>query len=534
MYSAPAFELPPWPPMSRAHPDDASQVLLAVGSLVGQEVNLDHFLSTLVDRIAVTMQADRGTLYLLDPARGELFSRAAHLPEIAQIRLKLGQGIAGHVAQAGETVNVPDPRGERRFFAEIDKMTGYRTTSLLAVPVRDSEDLLFGVLQVLNRRGGGVFTPEEAQKLEGIARMVGGALERTSLVQEIRRAKEQPDAPVGYFFNRIIGESEAMRAVYRLIQKAAGTLATVLIRGESGCGKELFARALHVNSPRRHAPFVKVDCAALPASLIENELFGHEKGAFTGADGRMQGKFESADGGTVFIDELGELPLSVQGKLLRVLQDREFERVGGTQTVRVDVRIVAATNRDLPRMVAEGRFREDLYYRIKVVEVTLPPLRERGAEDVERLARHFVATAARKHRLAQAPRLSLSALERLRAYRWPGNVRELENCIESAVVLSDGEILPEHLPLPGREHAQAPAGADRTQARTGAAGAETAVEGPEGRQPPEIATLAAVERRHILGVLDTLRGNRSAAAKALGIGRNTLARKLREYGLEGD
>ena len=252
---------------------------------------------------------------------------------------------------------------------------------------------------------------------------------------------------MGYFFNRIIGESEPLKVIYRLIQKAAPTDATVLLRGESGCGKELFARAVHVNGPRRDQPFVKVDCAALPASLIENELFGHEKGAFTGADHRMPGKFEAADGGTVFIDEIGELPLPVQGKLLRVLQDREFERVGGTQTLKVDVRIVAATNRDLVKMVAEGKFREDLYYRIKVVELVLPPLRERGGEDIERLTRHFIAASAKRHRLP-LPRLSGAALERLKRYRWPGNVRELENCIESAVVLCEGEILEEHLPLP--------------------------------------------------------------------------------------
>ncbi|MGA9522371.1 MAG: sigma-54-dependent Fis family transcriptional regulator [Myxococcaceae bacterium] len=511
------FELPPLPVMSPPRPDETSPALLSVGSLVGQEVNLDSFLHTLVDRVAVTMQADRGTLYLLDPARGELFSRAAHLPEISQIRLKLGQGVAGYVAAHGVPVNVPDPHGEKRFFSDIDRMTGYRTTSMLAVPLRGADSELFGVLQVLNRRGGGPFTDDDVQQLEAIARQIGVALESTSLVQEIRRAREQPNAPVGYFFNRIIGESPAMQGVYRLVSKAATTHATVLIQGESGCGKELFARAVHVNSARREKPFVKVDCAALPASLIENELFGHEKGAFTGADHRVEGKFEAAHGGTVFIDELGELPLSVQGKLLRVLQDREFERVGGTQTVKIDVRIVAATNRDLVRMVAEGRFREDLYYRIKVVELVLPPLRDRGAEDIERLARHFVASAARKHRLPSVPRLSPAALELLRGYRWPGNVRELENCIESAVVLSEGEILPENLPLPSADRGSPPA---------------TATAGP--REPVPFLTLAEVERRHILGVLDAVQGNRTAAAKALGIGRNTLTRKLKEFGIAGE
>jgi Nif-specific regulatory protein len=522
MYSAtPAvFELPPLPRMSPSRNDELSPVLLSLGSLVGQEVNLDAFLHTLVDRVAVTLQADRGTLYLLDPARNELFSRAAHLPEIGQIRLRLGQGVAGYVAQKGVPVNVPDPRGEKRFFPEIDKMTGYRTHSLLAVPLRDGAGQLFGVLQVLNRRGADAFTEEDESALLVIARQVGTALESTSLLQEIRRAREQPEAPVGYFFNRIIGESEAMQAVYRLVSKAAATQATVLIRGESGCGKELFARAVHVNSTRRDKAFVKVDCASLPPSLIENELFGHERGAFTGADQRVEGKFEAAHGGTVFIDELGELPLSVQGKLLRVLQDREFERVGGTQTVRVDVRIVAATNRDLQRMVAEGRFREDLYYRIKVVELQLPPLRERGPEDIERLARHFVAAAAKKHRLPSVPRLTAEAVQLLRGYRWPGNVRELENCLESAVVLCEGEILPEHLPLPSMERAP-PLAAQPGPPQSMAAGSS-------------VLPLAEVERRHILAVLALLEGNRTAAAKALGIGRNTLGRKLKEYGLPGD
>ncbi|HEX4621329.1 MAG TPA: sigma-54-dependent Fis family transcriptional regulator [Myxococcaceae bacterium] len=486
--------------------DDPSQFLLSVGSWVGREVNLDELLQAVVDRVAAAMQADRGTLYLLDPARQELFSQAAHLPELSQIRLKLGQGVAGHVAQEGKPVKVPDSRQDARFFPDIDKITGYRTTSLLAVPVRDAKDRVFGVLQVLNRRGGGPFADEDERRLSEIASQVGRALEKTSLYLELERAREQPQAPVGYFFNRVVGESPAMKANYKVIQKAAPTHATVLIRGESGSGKELLARALHVNSPRREKAFVKVDCAALPASLVENELFGHEKGAFTGADQRMAGKFEVADGGTVFIDELGELPGEVQGKLLRVLQDRELERVGGTQTVRVDVRIVAATNRDLAQMVKTGAFREDLYYRIKVVEVVVPPLRERGAEDIERLARHFAAAAAQRHRVA-SPRLTTAAIARLREYRWPGNVRELENCMESAVVLSEGDILPEHLPLPTLDRpAQEPRGNG-------------------------LLTLAESEKRHILATLESLKGNRTAAAKALGIGRNTLSRKLREYGV---
>lgn len=492
-------------------PGDASndplRVLFPVGSLLGQEVNLDEVLHTLVDRITTSMQADRGTLYLVDHARGELFSRAAHLPELRQIRLKLGQGIAGDVALHGRAINIPTAANESRFNPDIDKLTGYVTTSLLAVPLRDTAGEVFGVLQVLNRRGGNTFDADDETRLATMADQVSQALQNTSLYTELRRARTVPAQPVGYFFNRVIGESEPMQAIYKVIQKAAQTDATVLLRGESGTGKELFARAVHVNSRRRERPFIKVDCAALPGSLIENELFGHEKGAFTGADTRQAGKFEVASGGTIFIDELGELPLPVQGKLLRVLQDREFERVGGTQTVQVDVRIVAATHRDLTQMVADGRFREDLYYRIKVVELRLPALRDRGAEDIERLARHFIAQATRRHHLPAEPSLDPAALARLKAWRWPGNVRELENCIESAVVLCDGSLRPEHLPLPERAASQAPEDATR------------------------LKTLAEVERAHILDLLQRAAGNRTTAARWLGIGRNTLARKLREYGI---
>lgn len=484
---------------------DPSSVLLSVGGLVGQEVNLDAFLHELVDRVSRSMQADRGTLYLVDFARQEVFSRAAHLPELKQIRLKLGHGVAGHVARDGGVVNIPTTNEEQRFNPDIDKLTGYRTRSVLAVPLMNAQGTVFGVLQVLNKLGGGRFDGEDEARLSSIATQVSEALQKTSLYTELLRAKQQPQQAVGYFFNNVIGESAPMRALYKTIQKTAPTEATVLLRGESGTGKELFARAVHVNSRRRDQPFVKVDCAALPAALIENELFGHEKGAYTGAETRQPGKFEAANGGTVFIDELGELPLAVQGKLLRVLQDRELERVGGTQTVKVDVRIVAATHRDLPAMVKDGRFRADLYYRIKVVELSLPPLRSRGPEDLERLARHFVAKAARTHHLAKEPVLGAEALARLQAWTWPGNVRELENSIESAVVLCDGEVLPEHLSLP-----------DLTRVSI------TPV--PFSK---DVLTLAEVERRHILAVLDRAGGNRSEAAKLLGIGRNTLQRKLK-------
>jgi Nif-specific regulatory protein len=286
----------------------------------------------------------------------------------------------------------------------------------------------------------------------------------------------------------------------------------VLVRGESGTGKELFARAIHVNSPRAEGPFVKVDCAALPESLIENELFGHERGAYTSADAKANGKFDAAEGGTIFLDEIGELPATVQGKLLRVLQDRDFLRVGATSPVKTDVRIVAATNRNLEKLIAENRFRRDLYFRIRVVEITLPPLRERGAKDITRLAHHFAAAAAKRHG-RPVPEITKEAVERLCRYRWPGNVRELENCLESAVVVMESEaITAEDLPLPER----LPAFARDS-------------EKPPSQEEGRILTLEEVEERHINSVLNKVGGNQTLAAKLLGIGRNTLARKLKRY-----
>ena len=483
-------------------PFDASHVLLPFAQAFSSEVQLDALLNDVVARIAHALNADRGTLYLVDEARGELVSRAAQLPELNQIRLKLGQGAAGTVAKSGKLLNAPATRDDKRFFSAIDKITGYQTKSILAAPVLASDERVVGVIQVLNRRDG-VFGPDDEERLTAIARQLAQALRHTSLWAELERSGHKAPIPLSYCFNHIIGESSAMKALYAKVLKAAPTEATVLIRGESGTGKELFARAVHANSRRKAGPFIKVDCAALPAALIENELFGHEKGAFTGADARHEGKVEVARGGTLFLDELGELPLAVQGKLLRLLQDREFERVGGTQTVKADVRVVAATHRDLGSMVKQGTFRQDLYFRIKVVELGLPTLRERGAVDIERLARHFVAQAADKHHLESAPVLTDAALSRLHMHAWPGNVRELENCLESAAVLCDGEILVDHLPLP--------------QSMTSTTASA----------PGDILSLAQAEQRHIQTVLEHTGGNRSEAARLLGIGRNTLVRKLR-------
>jgi Nif-specific regulatory protein len=493
------------------HPtEEARAILLAVGNLIQREVAIDHLLERMVDLICENMDADRGTIYLVDRGKREVFSKAAHLPELEEIRLQLGQGVAGFVAETGDVVNVPTTTTDARFFAGIDQLTGYRTSSILAVPMRDRAGGIIGVVQLLNKKSGS-FPLEDEALLVALAAQAAVAIEATTLYRDLSRepAEDQKPLPLEGRFNLIVGESELVQKACRLTKKAAASEATVLIRGESGTGKELFARAIHVNSPRAEGPFVKVDCAALPESLIENELFGHERGAFTGADQRSIGKFDAANGGTIFLDEIGELPLAVQGKLLRVLQDREYDRVGGTETIKADVRVVAATNRDLEQMVAQGRFRGDLYYRIKVVQVELPPLRQRGRADIRRLAQHFAQAAARRHG-RPLPAISEAAFDRLVRYAWPGNVRELENCLESAVVIMESkELRADDLPLPDRSP-------------------ESAASRPA---EDRVRTLEEVEREHILRVLERCEGNRSEAAQLLGIGRNTLTRKLKSYGL---
>jgi two-component system response regulator AtoC len=314
-----------------------------------------------------------------------------------------------------------------------------------------------------------------------------------------------------------IGASPAMLDVFRMVGRVAASPATVLILGQSGTGKELVAKAIHRNSPRAPAPFVAINCAAIPENLLESELFGHEKGAFTGAITRKIGRFERAHGGTLFLDEIGDMSLPLQSKILRALQEREIERVGGEGRIPVDVRVVAATNRDLRAAIADGTFREDLYFRLAVVTLNLPRLADRGA-DLDLLVRHFVARyAVRYGRSIRG--IARPVLDLLHRHPWPGNVRELKNVLERAVLMAHGPVLlPDHLPL--------------DQMRTPAE-AEAAADGsPLPGYTPELP-LAEVERLHIREVLRLVRGHLGNASELLGVHRNTLTRKIREYGLEG-
>jgi Nif-specific regulatory protein len=480
-------------------------LLMDLASLLSREVDLDSLLEAACERMADALRADRAAIWLVDAEKGDLSTRVAVLPEVPSLRVALGQGIAGWVAQKGESVRLDDVSADPRFDRSADEETGYVTRSMLAVPIRDvGKGPVRGVVQVLNRHDG-PFDAEDERYLETLATQLGRALSMTTL-----RADDEsgPGVVMRGPFNRIVGRSDAMDAVYERVQLAARADAAVLLRGETGTGKSLLARAIHVNSQRQAGPFVTVDCTTLPRQLVESELFGHERGAFTGADRRVKGRVELAEGGTLFLDEIGDLPVEMQGKLLRFLQEREFNRVGGRETLSANVRIVCATHRDLEAEVKAGRFREDLFYRIKVVEIDVPPLRDRGPDEIETLARHFADLYARRYGRPR-PRFSDEALGTLRGHDWPGNVRELEHWVESAVVLSKDEV------IRGDHVAQAPPGSP-----TGPVGG--------GLVLPTGLTLEEVQRRYIAATVDACDGNRTEAARRLGIGRNTITRKLND------
>ena len=374
--------------------------------------------------------------------------------------------------------------------------------------------------------------PWDAKEMRGVLQY---ALERFDLQRENRRLASQLAEYTGYLnqqlhgefdFGNIIGDSAALREVLAKVEQVAPTASTVLLRGETGTGKELVAHAIHINSPREQKPFVRVNCAALAPGILESELFGHEKGSFTGAVQRRPGRFELADGGTLFLDEVGDLPIEVQIKLLRTLQEREFERVGGSETIKVDVRLVSATNRNLEQMIEEGTFREDLYYRLNVFPINLPPLRDR-LDDLPVLAQHFVAKFARN--LGARPvGVTADAIAKLREYSWPGNVRELENIIERAMILSrGGELGPAHLDF-GRRAASA-AVSTGPQPIVDPPSAPVAV--PPGERPLAERLLES-EKKEIIAAIEKSRGNIASASRMLGINRSTLYYRLRKHGLE--
>lgn len=497
--------------------------LFNLSRMINAERDLNVLLDFLVKESSRIVNADRTTLFLYDEKTDQLWSHLAMgTSEIIRFDAKLG--IAGETFKTGKTINVEDAYSCPKFNSEIDKRTGYRTKSILCVPLKDIKGETIGVLQTLNKNDGS-FKKQDEETLEIFASNAAVAIENAKLIKELEEAKSQiqhenivlRDKVKGKFFtSKIIGTSKRTQDVVNLIEKIADTPINILITGESGTGKELAARMIHFNSSRSNKPFVDINCAALPESLLESELFGIEKGVATGVE-RREGKFEMANGGTLFLDEIGDMSLPAQARLLRVIQEQRVRRVGGKQDISVDVRIIAATNKDLISEINKELFREDLYYRLNVVQIRMPSLRD-IREDIPILSKHFLSIFTSELGHGQL-HFSQEAMDCITNYSWPGNVRELENEIKRAVILTESAVIEKtDLSEQIRREMEVRGSADlRLYARADSQSLKETVEG--------------IEIRMIKDALEKTPGNKQKASEILGITRQGLIKKIKRYEL---
>jgi len=521
-------------------------LLTEISNVLTKEEDFNKVLRMVLSMMSEHMGMLRGMITLYDRETGNIMINEAFglsIQEQAKGNYKLGEGIIGQVVENGKPVIIPNIAKEPNFLDRTGSRADLDTSSLgyLCVPIKWCHEIL-GTISAdryikseekdsLNAE----LTKSKAKREAEIQQLMDSDLSLLSIIAAMisqtiqlkqQTFKEERHAEQLYRNNEemgasqneqdevdkpisIIGNSKSMRSVFQMINKISPTNATVLILGESGVGKELVASDIHFRSQRKNKPFVKFNCAALPESIIESELFGHEKGAFTGAVASRKGRFEQADTGTIFLDEIGELSLGIQAKLLRILQEKEFERVGGNKTVKVDVRIISATNRDLEEEIQNGRFREDLYYRLNIFPITVPPLRERKSDIL--LLSDFFVEKYNKHNGKGIRRISTTAIDMLMRYHWPGNVRELENCIERAVILSDdGVIHGYHLP-PTLQTAQS---------------SGTPYSGPLDQR------LDALEYELIVESLKNAKGNMSKAAQELGLTDRVMGLRVKKFGID--
>jgi Nif-specific regulatory protein len=431
------------------------ELLSDISKALSESLDLEKTLESILKLLEEHIGLRRGTINLLDQDTETINIRIAHGLSEKSKQLgtyRIGEGITGMVVQTGKEVVVPDISKDPRFLHKTGarKSTSAKKISFFCVPIK-LESRTIGALSADKEAGRNDDFDSTLQMLNIIATMVAQAVKHHRLIESNRRElhdenlRLRQELKEKFNVHNIIGKSNAMQQIYRLIEQVAESNATVLIRGESGTGKDLVAHATHYNSLRAAKPFIKVNCTALPETLLESELFGHEKGAFTGATERKIGRFERAQGGTIFLDEIGDFSTQLQVKLLRVIQFKEFERLGGNETIKANVRIIVATHKDLEQEIKNGLFREDLYYRINVFPIFMPPLRERK-DDIILLADHFLEKYARENNKT-INRISTPAINMLTSYHWPGNVRELENAIERAVLVCDADVIrSEHLP----------------------------------------------------------------------------------------
>jgi Nif-specific regulatory protein len=461
-------------------------------------------MSALEGRIGAT----HAVLYLADPKRRAIHADACFHLASEDLRPRWGGGVAGRVAENGHPIVVPVVSQEPMALVELMKPSAWRdrNLSLVCAPL-SSHGRCHGALSIYFS-GDGAPLAERVATAIAIASAAAHALPSAGPPAAAKSIPPRASEGTAFEYANMIGTSMVMRQVYEEIGQVAGTSATALILGESGTGKELVAQAIHANSDRARGPFVKVNGAAFPEGLFESELFGHERGAFTGAVGRRKGRLDLAQGGTLFLDEIGELSVSTQIKLLRVLQTREYERLGASETLKADVRLIAATNKDMTAAIANGSFREDLYYRLNVFTILLPPLRDRSA-DIPSLAEFFLKKFAREHR-REVRHLSSAATDALCRHGWPGNVRELENAIERAVVACKGSVIEDrHLP----EALRGPGGE------------------PKSGRPTLSEAVEQLERKMIDDALEESRGNLARAARLLGTTERILRYKAQKYSL---
>jgi Nif-specific regulatory protein len=493
---------------------DLLEISQTLGSTLNPRAALTRVLEILEDRHG----AVSGSVALLSDGGGEIAIEASTglSGDVARrTKYRVGEGIVGRVVETGKPVVVPQVSQEPLFLDRTGVVRKSRSEmTFICVPVVVNDRTAGALSLTLPYRRERVYD-QEVKYLGIVGSMIGQALrvhrlaeaERQRLLEE--NTKLRQELRERYDLSNLVGNSRAMQQVYEQVAQVAGSPTTVLIRGESGTGKELVAHAIHYNSPRAEKPFIKVSCGALPESLIESELFGYEPGAFTDARAQKKGRFELAHGGTLFLDEVGELSRSTQVKLLRVLQEREFERLGGVRVIKVDVRLVAATNKDLEAAVQQGQFREDLYYRLNVFSIFMPPLRDRRP-DILLLADHFVEKYAAAHG-KDVRRIATTAIDMLMSYHWPGNVRELENCIERAVLVCDGGVVHAHHLPPTLQTAE--------------------VSGTLPRRSLAKA-VESYEKDLIVDALKSARGNRAKAARLLDSTERILGYKVLKYGIE--
>ncbi len=472
-------------------------------------LNQDELLELIINSATRMMSAKASSLLLLDEKTQKLYFKVAtgeKGKEVRQFQISLGEGIVGYVAQTGEPLLIPDVSLDPRWDKRISQHTGFKTRSIACVPMK-VDDRVIGVVEIIDKEDGTSFDQEDMQQLSSIADLASMAIHNAREMDHFKRENTNLKEELSGKY-QIVGESRSLKTIIYDALKVANSKTTTLILGESGTGKELMARLIHQAGARKAKPLIILNCAALPETLLEDELFGHEKGAFTGATGRKVGKFELADGGTIFLDEIAEMSPGMQAKLLRVLQEGVFYRVGGTEPITVDVRIIAATNRDIPTEITKERFREDLFYRLNVVQLQMPALRERK-DDIPLLAKYFIDMFKAETGINKTG-ISKEAMDKMMKYNWPGNVRELRNAMERAVVMGNNhEVMPEDLPIGSNEIEQP--------------GLEFGLTLKDA--------LDKFKREFVKVNLEHTGGNRSKAAKVMDIQRTYLSRLISQYNL---